>query len=182
YEMESISSEYTAKISDTNLYVQNGNGDGTASWNQLDSTSLDSAGYTILYRDADGVLGDCDATDKEAIENGVKKGSYVIYKTSDCSFDADGKFDELKQEGGVDPTAVSIGSTTDIKESLDTSNDAIATAEYETQMNRVEAIDKKMELELNNVDTQHKAVQTEVEAVKKVIQKNIETSFKTFSA
>lgn len=48
---------------------------------------------------------------------------------------------------------------------------------------RIEAlqqIDKALELQLKRVDTQHKALETEVGAVKKVIDKNIEGSFKTF--
>jgi hypothetical protein len=37
-------------------------------------------------------------------------------------------------------------------------------------------------LRLSTLDTQHSAIQTELEAVKKVMSKNIETSFKTFNA
>lgn len=43
------------------------------------------------------------------------------------------------------------------------------------------ANDRVLELELNNIDTQHTAVQTEVDAVKKVIEKNIDMTFKTFA-
>jgi predicted nucleic acid-binding Zn-ribbon protein len=38
--------------------------------------------------------------------------------------------------------------------------------------------DKKLQLKLQQVDTQHKAVETELESVQKMIQKNIENSFK----
>jgi uncharacterized membrane protein len=44
----------------------------------------------------------------------------------------------------------------------------------------IQAIDKSLELQLRRVDTQHEAVQTEIEAVRKVISKNIESTFKTF--
>jgi uncharacterized membrane protein len=44
----------------------------------------------------------------------------------------------------------------------------------------IHAIDKALELQLRRVDTQHEAVQTEIEAVRKVINKNIESTFKTF--
>ena len=46
---------------------------------------------------------------------------------------------------------------------------------------RVEAIqqqDKILEINARRIDTQHQAVQTEIEAVSKVISKNIESSFK----
>ncbi|WP_303675241.1 hypothetical protein [Vampirovibrio chlorellavorus] len=44
----------------------------------------------------------------------------------------------------------------------------------------IQAIDKSLELQLRRVDTQREAVQTEIDAVRKVIGKNIESTFKTF--
>ena len=44
----------------------------------------------------------------------------------------------------------------------------------------LQAQDKSLELRLSTLDTQHSAIQTELEAVKKVIQDNAE-DFKTFS-
>jgi hypothetical protein len=44
----------------------------------------------------------------------------------------------------------------------------------------IQSIDKSLELNLKRIDTQHEAVQTEIDAVRKVIGKNIESSFKTF--
>lgn len=46
----------------------------------------------------------------------------------------------------------------------------------------LQAQDKSLELRLSSLDTQHSAIQTELEAVKKVMSKNIDNSFKTFSA
>ena len=46
----------------------------------------------------------------------------------------------------------------------------------------VQQQDKKLELNLKQLDTEENAISTEMEAVKKVISKNVETSFKTFSA
>lgn len=45
----------------------------------------------------------------------------------------------------------------------------------------VQSLDKALEMQLRRVDTQRNAVQTEIEAVQKVISKNIEGSFKTFA-
>ena len=41
--------------------------------------------------------------------------------------------------------------------------------------------DKKLELHLDQLDTEQQAIQTELEAIKKVIDKNIEETFKTFA-
>ncbi len=45
----------------------------------------------------------------------------------------------------------------------------------------IESQDKKLQLKLTDLDTQQKALDTELESVKKVVQKNIEQSFKTFA-
>jgi len=44
----------------------------------------------------------------------------------------------------------------------------------------IQAVDKALEMQLRRVDTQRDAVQTEIDAVRKVIGKNVEGSFKTF--
>ncbi len=51
----------------------------------------------------------------------------------------------------------------------------------EAELEAKHAIDRTLELELKNVDTQHQEVQTEVDAVNKVIDKNIDMTFKTFA-
>ena len=45
----------------------------------------------------------------------------------------------------------------------------------------IQAQDRTLELRLKQLDTEQNALQTEMEAVKKVISKNVESSFKTFS-
>lgn len=46
---------------------------------------------------------------------------------------------------------------------------------------QIQQEDKSLELKLKQIDTDHQAIQTEMEAVSKVIQKNIESTFKTFA-
>lgn len=45
----------------------------------------------------------------------------------------------------------------------------------------IQSQDQTLEVRLKNIDTEHKALDTEMEAVKKVLEKNIESSFKTFA-
>ena len=59
---------------------------------------------------------------------------------------------------------------------------------YEQEMNNinaktsiVHAQDRELELKLKQLDTEHNAVQTEIESVKAVCKKNVEDSFKTFA-
>ncbi|MEB3245814.1 MAG: hypothetical protein VKJ06_07515 [Vampirovibrionales bacterium] len=58
------------------------------------------------------------------------------------------------------------------------SNEAI---EIQLRINALQSLDKALELQLRRVDTQQEAVQTELDSVKKVIDKNIELTFKTFA-
>lgn len=51
----------------------------------------------------------------------------------------------------------------------------------QSKIEQLEQIDKVLELSLRRVDTQQQAVQTEIQAVQKVIDKNIDMSFKTFA-
>jgi hypothetical protein len=63
-----------------------------------------------------------------------------------------------------------------------------AKATYDYQIERInqetriiQSQDKSLELKMKQLDTEHTAVQTEMEAVQKVLQTNIEGSFKTFA-
>ena len=62
-------------------------------------------------------------------------------------------------------------------------------AQYDQQVQNVnskiqviQVQDKNLELKLKQLDTEQNAIQTEMDAVKKVISKNVESSFKTFNA
>ncbi|MBQ3819736.1 hypothetical protein II810_04740 [bacterium] len=60
---------------------------------------------------------------------------------------------------------------------------AISRAEvkYTQDMTALEKLDKKYDLNLKKLDTEHNALQTEYDSMKTIIDKNIESSFKTFS-
>lgn len=49
------------------------------------------------------------------------------------------------------------------------------------KMSIIQAEDKKLELKLKDLDTQQEAINTEMDSVKKVVDKNIEQSFKAFA-
>ncbi len=54
-------------------------------------------------------------------------------------------------------------------------------ADLNAQTDSLQQEDKVLELRLNQIDTEQQALQTELEAVKKVLDDNIEATFKTFS-
>ena len=59
--------------------------------------------------------------------------------------------------------------------------DSTEAIQIQLRINALQSLDKGLELQLRRVDTQQQAVQTELEAVKKVIDKNVELTFKTFA-
>ena len=69
-----------------------------------------------------------------------------------------------------------------IAEKEDKSKIAIAEQIYNSTMNRIEKEDKYFDMQLNKLEAEHSALQTEYESVAKVISKNVEKSFNTFNA
>ena len=57
-----------------------------------------------------------------------------------------------------------------------------AIEEINAKIKIIQQQDKNLELKLKQLDTEENAIQTEMDAVKKVISKNVESSFKTFNA
>lgn len=56
--------------------------------------------------------------------------------------------------------------------------DSADSKRLQASISSVQERDKMLELESKRLDTQHQAVQTEIDSVQKVISKNIESSFK----
>ncbi len=54
--------------------------------------------------------------------------------------------------------------------------------EINAKIEIIQVQDKNLELKLKQLDTEENAISTEIDAVKKVISKNVENSFKTFNA
>lgn len=95
--------------------------------------------------------------------------------------------DEWKPDGGKDGKGTfedvswTSGDTT-VQEVEDKTGIAKAEAKYEATMADINTKDKKFDLELKNIDTEHQATQTTIDSVKKVIDKNIERNMKMFQA
>ena len=58
---------------------------------------------------------------------------------------------------------------------------AKAEAEYNAAMNKIENKDKRYDLELKNIDTEHNSLVTEYDSIKAAIDKNVERTFKLYS-
>lgn len=68
-----------------------------------------------------------------------------------------------------------------IGEEYDTGDDLAAESKFKAEQDRIQLIDKKLELQLDKLETERNALQTEIDSVSKVIEDNVEGSFKVFS-
>ena len=103
--------------------------------------------------------------------------------------DGSGRFTSLKLEDDSIAYALNVESVTDEEAYQNAMNKyyhdvqvyekKIADINAKTEI--IQKEDRTLELRLKQLDTEQNALQTEMEAVKKVISKNIEMTFKTFS-
>ncbi|MBQ8634541.1 hypothetical protein IJ425_00120 [bacterium] len=105
------------------------------------------------------------------LQDCLRNGKYLIQQYS---------VDENKDDG-YRWSNISWDATANISDAYYTENDDAAKAKYDRLQNQIQAQDKKLEIELDNVETQRSAVTTEQESVKKVIDDNIKNSFNAFA-
>ncbi len=97
-------------------------------------------------------------------ENNIKTGNWAIQ-----SYDEQGNLVDMSIEG-----------SSFIYQGVDSGDYAVANAEYERKVENLERIDKRFDTQIQQLSTEQKAIETEMDSVKKVIDKNIEETFKTF--
>lgn len=78
--------------------------------------------------------------------------------------------------------STTVGEDDTVTEVEDESAISKAEIKYEQDLKALEQRDKRFDLELKKLDTEHNALQTEYDAVKNIISKNVQNSFKTFNA
>ncbi len=132
------------------------------------NTSLAQQALLSVFR-VDDATGDI--VQKMVIDNhesfGGAVGSTSSYDTSDLIYGT--SFDDVAYDE-------SMNSYDFDKYSYDK-----AIADINAETSGIQSKDKSLELKLKQLDSEHNAIQTELEAVKKVIDKNIESTFKTFA-
>lgn len=114
---------------------------------------------------------DADMNDQSWLYNQLSNGALTIQKWNSNANTGAGGFDSIAWQSGD-------GS---IQEVADTEGESVAKAKYDTDMVSINNKDKRFDLDLKALDTEHSAIQTEYDSVKKVLDKNIERSYKTFS-
>lgn len=112
------------------------------------------------------------ATSPEWLQAQIEAGNIALYEYSSEGNDGSGGYEQVSWSSG----------DSSLVEKTDNSDTAKAEAEYETTTAKIKSKEQRLDLELKQIDTEHTAVQTEMESVKKVMDKNIERTFKIFDA
>lgn len=154
-------------------------------------TSVGGATYYFSVTDLDnlrgqggaaGSLGNYYASDITANKT-VTERAYVTQSDS-------GRYSTIKLESGSNTLDLTAKNVTDENAYQDAMNEYEYQQQvYQKQVNDInaktsiiQAEDRALELKLRQLDTEQKALSTELDSVKKVIDKNIESTFKTFSS
>ena len=149
-----------------------------------------SSGMRFVKReDVEGNLNNQSVTVETAAVGTIDVITDNLLTNATIEFDSSGRISRIIDEEGNTYTTTATTETDN-----DAYNDAYNQYEYnqyvydqkQQEINAsieiLQAQDKSLELRLSTLDTQHSAIQTELEAVKKVMSKNIDNSFKTFNA
>ena len=175
--LEEIATEYTNAQSSRNLFTS---GFSPLKYQQLSTTNLAQAGLQIievksgeLFENYTPPVGEY----KKSIEDGLRDGTYILAKPAT----------DFSQSTVSIPTLTGNYETLDwrtnpdILDDLFTADDSKAEDTYDKAVSEIQQKDKTLTLQLQKIDTEHKAIESEVEAIKKVIQSSTESSFKTFA-
>ena len=160
---EKIAQEYSNKISNKVTMMQTSTDMNDATYNQsviMTYEELIKAGYTLQYANGDAY--DNEGNSTAWLQDQIQKGDIII----------------LSATTGKE---VGITCSSNFYQTYYTEDDDAATAEYESKMAQIQTKEKKLQIDLNQIENQQKACDTEIDSVKKVIEKNIERTFKTFA-
>lgn len=139
---------------------------------ELPEKDDDDKVYSIVTNDfepSDFIIVD-DLDDVDNFQNAISEGIYLFATYGVEEGDSEARF-----------KTTNIDSTSTIEKEYDKTDDKAAQAEYDYAMNQIQIKDKKLELELNKLNSEREALSTEMESVEKVLKDNVDSTFKVFS-
>lgn len=106
--------------------------------------------------------------------------SHGVLTLEQAQFDVNGSvnFDGM---GTYDWVPIPYTNASDLSYQDDENKIAVAEVEYKKTITNIQSQDKKFDQDLKKLDTEHNALQTEYDAVKDIITKNVDRSFKAFT-
>ena len=159
----------TSSISENGNWIDGPGPDGVATLKNSNGVPIQR--YIVDPALKDGYFdSESGINDINYLQECLRNGKYLIQKLDQNE----------NLESGWRWSDISWDTASNITDSYYTDDDATAKAKYDRIQSQIQAQDKKLELELDNIETQRSAVTTEIESVQKVIDENIEGSFNAF--
>jgi hypothetical protein len=109
------------------------------------------------------------------LETNLRGGKYSLVQDADMYTQSPITID------GTDYEKVDWRTVSCLNDDLYSGDDTAAEDKYEISTAQINSQDKKLQLEQTNLDTEYKAITSEKEAVKKILDTNAQSSFKYFS-
>lgn len=136
--------------------------------NDLTLAALESIGYVVHKLSGGTPSGAALNSHGAGVSNttlsaGLISGEFVIYK-----------------KGESPAVSVSIAEITAIQEVEDDSGFALAEAVYTQETSKLQRKEKQIDMQINRIDTEHRAIEAEYDSVRNVIKDNVEESFSIF--
>ena len=188
---ESVAKEYSNAMSNTKvqmkiLATQNGQ---DSKYEDISFANLYSQGYQPLVKGDNGnwIKPGDDGYEQALLTNGIIINTVKDQNGRYVSINTDHKFTEsmlLTGAAGImDPNGniTSVSGDPNIQTVYDTSDDASAQAKYDTSMAAIHVKEKQLQIDLEQIKNQQKACDTELDSIQKIIDKNIDRTFKVFS-
>lgn len=138
----------------------------------IPASGYSSTGVSLVPRGSE--------TDPDFLTSQIAHGNYGLYEY-DVNEDTKGPDGKTLSKGAFRGVSWDSGDDS-VRADDDKRELAKAEAEYNRTMADIQSKDKRFDLQLKQIDTEHLAITTEIDSVKKVITKNIERSFKIFDA
>jgi hypothetical protein len=171
---------------------------------QVQPNPDDGKYYFYSYADEQGVrhfidMNQADTYDKTQYPSGITISDYISAQGTSSEmktfYDAQVTFDSNNRMSNISIPDVTTNAAVNTTRTYDTEGYDAALRDYtmskdeydkmvadlNAQTESLQQEDKVLELRLNQIDTEQNELQTELEAVKAVLDKNIENTFKTFA-
>ncbi len=164
-DMETLAKEKARKLNNRILKVVKTTGTGAeAKEDKLDLTKDNLA--LVNLKVVDSATGKDVNVPSQELEEGLRNGKYkMVYITP--------------PEGASED--VDWRTASGLSDEYDTSDDEAATATYDVETSKIKVKDQEFDMQQKTAETQLKAVTSEIDGLKKNIDKTIEMDFKLFA-
>ena len=163
---------------------------------KADSYYIKESTFEEIYKKIQEAGGEYYCTSDQYIKTSGKKTKYEEIKDATFDTDSSGRLTKIHYNKSIEGGTQSIDKDLTMTEVQDTTGYDEAMQEYyykkavydktiediNSKTAMIQQQDRALELRLKQLDTEQKALQNELDAVKEVIKKNVESTFKTFQA